>query len=114
MRLTEIAHGENPGRSSLLRQAEAKFNAACQEIESGNWDKAREICEKLSQQALPSELADAVRIMKNILDPANSPSETAKKIAHFLPGRFFRVYDDQNGWNDDAMRELADAQRDLS
>ena len=26
----------------------------------------------------------------------------------------FHVYDDENGWNDDAMRELADVQRDAS
>lgn len=94
MRLTEIAHDENPGRSSLLPNAEAEFNKACREISDGDWNKARKICEKLSQQALPGELAEAVRVMNNILDPSNSPSETAEKILQLLPGKIFRVYDD--------------------
>ena len=114
MRLAEIAHDETPCPSTLTAKAEAKFDEACRAIESSNWDKAYDILDKLSQQTIPSELADAVRIASEILDPANSPGEKAKRIAQFLPGRLFHVYDDEHGWNDDAMRELADVQRDFS
>jgi hypothetical protein len=109
MRLAEIAQDENPCPSSLMWQAGIKFDAACKEIESGNWDEAHEIFDKLSQQALPPALTDAARTASDILNPANSPEEKAKRIAQFLPGRFFRVYDDEHGLYDDAIRELADA-----
>ena len=114
MRIAEIAHDETPCPSSLTANAEAEFAEACGFIESGDWDKAYEILDRLAHDSVPSELADAARIVSDILDPANSPGEKAKRIAQFLPGRFFRVYDDEHGWHDDAMRELADAQRDLS
>ena len=80
----------------------------------GDWDEAHGILDHLSREGLPPELADAARIVSDILDPANSPEEKAKRIARFLPGRYFRVYDDEHGWNDDAMHALASDERRLS
>jgi hypothetical protein len=97
-----------------LSHAEAKFDEACRAIEFGEWDNAYETLSRISQNGLPSELTDAIRTMSDILDPANSPDEKAAKIVQFLPGMIFHVYDDEHGWNDDAMRELADVQRDAS
>ena len=75
-------------------------------IESGDWGKAYGIASLLARETLPSELADAVRIMSDILDPSNTSSDTAQKIVQFLPGRLLRVYDDEHGWHEDALREL--------
>ena len=108
MKLDEIAYEEIPCRSSLMPNAEAEFDAACKAIESGDWGKAYEIASLLTRQTLPSELADAVRIMSDILNPANTSNETAQKIVQFLPGRLLRVYDDRHGWHEDALRELVD------
>ena len=114
MRIIEITHSENPDRSSLLSRAEAKFDEACRAIESGEWDNAYNILNRIHRDGLPSELTVAIRTMSDILDPANSPDEKAKKIVQFLPGMIFHVYDDKDSWNDDAMRELTDVQRDAS
>ena len=114
MRLTEITHDENSGRSSLLSRAEAKFDEACRAIESGEWDNAYDILSRIPHDGLPSELTDAIRTMSDILDSANSPHEKAEKIGRFLPGMIFQVYDDEHGWNHGALRELADVQKDVS
>ena len=114
MRLTEITHDENPNRSSLLSRAEAKFDEACRAIESGEWNNAYNILSRIPHDGLPSKLTDAIRTINDILDPANSPDEKAKKIVQFLPGMIFPVYDDEYGWNPWAMHELADLQRDAS
>jgi len=114
VRPSEITHAENPGYSSLLSRAEAKFDEACRAIESGKSDHAYDILSRIPHDGLPSDLADAIRTVSKILDPANSPVEKAERIVQFLPGTIFRVYDDEHGWNDDAMRELADVQMDTS
>ena len=114
MKLNEIAHDKNPCLPSLIWQAEVKVDEACGAIESGNWDKAYAIYEKLSQQNLPSEIMDVIRVFGKIVNPSNSPSETAKQLIQFFPGKMFRVYNDEHGWNDDAMRDLAEVQGDVS
>ena len=114
MRLTEITHDENSGRSSLLSRAEAKFDEACRAIESGEWDNAYDILSRIPHDGLPSELTDAIGTMSDILDPANSPDEKVERIVQFLPGMIFQVYDDEHGWNHGALRELADVQKDVS
>jgi hypothetical protein len=74
MRLAEIAQDENPCPSSLMWQAGTKFDAACKEIESEDFEGAFEVTDKLSQQTLPPDLAHATRIMSDILEPANPPT----------------------------------------
>ncbi len=114
MRPFEIANDDSPCRSSLMPNAEAEFDAACRSIESGDWDKAYEIRDLIDRDNLPPGLAEVVRIASDILDPANSPSERAEKIAQFFLGGAFRVYDDEDGWHEEAMRELAGVERRLS
>lgn len=114
MRPSEIANDDIPCRSSLMPNAEVEFDAACRSIESGDWDKAYEIFDLLGRESLPPGFAEVVQIASDILDPANSPSERAEKIAQFFLGRAFRVYDDQHGWHEDALRELAEVKRSLS
>ncbi|WP_339907166.1 hypothetical protein, partial [Symmachiella dynata] len=90
-----------------------KFDEACRAIESGEWDNAYDILNQIPHDGLPSELTDAIGTMSDILDPANSTDEKADMIVQFLPGSFFHAYDDEHGWDNDAMRELVDVQRDF-
>ena len=80
----------------MISDTEADCRAACRAIETGNWKEAYEICDRLSRQpALSLDLIHAANVMKDILDPANTPDETAEKITRFMPGRVIRISVDE-------------------
>ena len=106
MRLPTIAEGKSGDDSRMLSKAECDFGKACDLIESGSWDEAYTIVARLSQMPLPADLLHAARTMSDILDPANSSEQTAKRILELLPGRVIHLYDDEEGWSGTGLREI--------
>ena len=80
----------------MISDTEVDCRATCRAIETGNWNEACESCDRLSRQpALSLSLDHAAKVMKDILDPANTSDETAEKITRFTPGRVIRISVDE-------------------
>jgi hypothetical protein len=116
MRLAEMAGDGVEPQQSATNRAEADYYAACRKVASGDWSGAREIADRLMpvRAALPPELADAIKVMADILHPNNSPSETAEKVSQILPGAHFHLYDDEHGWNRPVAARRMGCRRDQS
>lgn len=107
MRLMEITQDDHEMGQPLERDVEAKFDAALHELDSGNWPGAFGIFDELRKTQLPPDFAKLARTMAGILDPNNSPRETAEGILAFMPGTLVKVYDDKRGWNRAAVDRLS-------
>ena len=82
----------------MIADVEAECRNACQAIESGNWQLAYEICDRLCREpGLPAQLVHDAMIVRAIVNPANTRKETVDRIAQLLPGRVIRIYDDDQG-----------------
>ena len=98
------------GVETDLAMAEEDFKRACGLIESGDKKEAFEIFARLSKMRLPGELLHAARTASRILDPRNSTEQTARQLFDLFPGHAIKVYDCDNGWSEEGLREIQNLQ----
>ena len=79
----------------MIGNVEAECRNACHAIETGNWQLAYEVCDRLCREpGLPPQLVHDAMIVRDIVNPANTTKETAERIGQLLPGRVIRIRDD--------------------
>jgi len=76
--------------STTYEEADAQFHDALKAFDAGRCDEAFTAFDRLAQLRLPSSpgLVHAAKVMRNILDPDNTPDQAAEKVLELFPGRF--------------------------
>ena len=66
----------------MIDDVEAECRYVCHAIESGNWQLAYEICDRLCREpGLPTQLVHDAMVVRDIVNPANTRQETLDCIA---------------------------------
>jgi hypothetical protein len=76
--------------STTYQEADAQFHEGLRTFDAGRRDEAFSVFDRLSQLRLPSApgLVHAAKVMRNILNPDNTPDQAAEKVLELFPGHF--------------------------